>query len=88
LATFDISAAIAMIGTACLGPNWNTSTGSSMMDEPALMTPLTAPETRSTMRTKAQVATTFELIGGASCHQTSSRTALTLAHQSSLMSPA
>jgi hypothetical protein len=45
LATFDISATTAMIGTASRGPNTNTSTGSRMMVAPVPTMPLTMPAT-------------------------------------------
>ena len=50
---FDIKPAIAIIGTACLGPNWNTSTGSSMIDAPVPMMPLSAPANSPMSRTNA-----------------------------------
>ena len=44
--------AIAMIGTACRGPNITTSTGISMIDEPKPTIPPTTPATRPTLKTK------------------------------------
>jgi len=44
--------AIAMIGTACRGPNITTSTGISMIDEPKPTMPPTVPAIRPTLRTK------------------------------------
>jgi hypothetical protein len=49
---FPMIAATAMIGTASFGPNCQTSTGTSMIDEPVPMMPLIAPATRPTVRTK------------------------------------
>src|SRR5258706_3881144 len=45
-------AAIAMIGTACSGPNTITSTGISMIDEPKPTMPLSVPATSPTARMK------------------------------------
>ncbi len=44
-------AAIAMIGTACCGPNSMTSTGISIMDEPVPITPLSMPASSPTHST-------------------------------------
>ena len=44
-------AAIAMIGTACSGPNTTTSTGISMIDEPKPTMPEIVPAIRPTPRT-------------------------------------
>src|SRR5882672_9180786 len=46
-------AAIAMIGTACSGPNTITSTGISMIDEPKPTMPLMVPAARPTARTNS-----------------------------------
>ena len=50
-ATFPITAAMAMIGTACLGPNASTSTGTSMIDAPVPMIPLIVPAASPTAST-------------------------------------
>src|SRR5581483_1439705 len=47
-----MTAATAMIGTASFGPNCQTSTGTSMIDEPVPMMPLMAPASRPTAQTK------------------------------------
>ena len=46
-------AATAMIGTACFGPKAKASTGSSMIEAPVPMTPLTSPAASPTARTRA-----------------------------------
>src|SRR5882672_2003963 len=46
-------AAMAMIGTACSGPNTITSTGISMIDEPKPTMPLMVPAARPTARTNS-----------------------------------
>ncbi|MFM0397824.1 hypothetical protein [Paraburkholderia aspalathi] len=44
-------AAIAMIGTACCGPNSITRTGISIIDEPVPITPLNVPASKPTHST-------------------------------------
>src|ERR1700747_3004372 len=49
---FAITAATAMIGTACFGPYSYTSTGISMIDDPVPTMPEMVPAIRPTMRMK------------------------------------
>jgi hypothetical protein len=46
--------ATAMIGTASLGPNSYTSTGTNMIDEPVPTMPLMVPATSPTARMKTK----------------------------------
>ncbi len=50
--TLAITAAIAMIGTACSGPKAITSTGISMIEEPKPTMPESVPATRPRQRMK------------------------------------
>ena len=43
-----------MIGTACFGPNDQTSTGSSMIEEPVPTTPPTVPAISPTARVNSE----------------------------------
>ncbi len=47
-----MTAATAMMGTACFGPKAKTSTGNSMIDDPVPTTPLTSPATSPTPHTR------------------------------------
>src|SRR5947209_4242481 len=55
---FAITAATAMIGTACFGPYCQTRTGISMIDEPVPTMPLMVPAIRPTMSTKTKLKET------------------------------
>src|SRR4051794_4460746 len=49
---FPMMAATAMIGTASFGPNCQTRTGTSMIEDPVPIMPLTAPAMSPTAKTK------------------------------------
>jgi hypothetical protein len=50
-----MTAAIAMIGTACFGPYSYTSTGVNIIEEPVPTIPEIVPATRPTVRTNRQL---------------------------------